>query len=73
MSRKIQTILFNYTFQQVLAGFSQIYLQTLTVNNGTLGSTGTSATSTITSVGNGWYRCSTATATATQLLLVFTY
>ena len=42
------------------------------VNNGTLGSTGGSATSTITSVGNGWYRCTlTATATGTFSDLVY--
>ena len=36
------------------------------LNNGVVGSVGSSATATITAVGNGWYRCTmTATATAT--------
>ena len=57
-------------FAQLTLGgvaFSSLPFANFNVNNGTLGSTGGSATSTITSVGNGWYRCTlTATATATQ-------
>jgi hypothetical protein len=46
--------------------FATLPFANFNVNNGTLGSTGGGATSTITSVGNGWYRCSiTATATGT--------
>ena len=38
------------------------------LNSGVVGSVGSAATATITSVGNGWYRCSiTATATATAI------
>jgi hypothetical protein len=47
-----------YTAANVFANFD--------LNNGVVGSVGAGATATITSVGNGWYRCTmTATATAT--------
>jgi hypothetical protein len=47
-----------YTGNNVFANFD--------LNNGVVGSVGAGATATITSVGNGWYRCTmTATATST--------
>jgi hypothetical protein len=47
-----------YTGGNVFANFD--------LNNGVVGSVGAGATATITSVGNGWYRCTmTATATST--------
>jgi hypothetical protein len=48
-----------YTAGNVFANFD--------LNNGVLGTIGAGSTATITSVGNGWYRCTmTATATATN-------
>jgi len=45
--------------------FSTVPYANFDVQNGVLGTVGGSATATITSVGNGWYRCSmTATSTA---------
>ena len=58
----------NNFFQIVLGGgaFGNAPFANFDINNGILGSAGGSATSTITDVGNGWYRCTmSATATVT--------
>jgi hypothetical protein len=64
----------NDFFQIALGGtsFATLPFANFNVNNGTLGSTGGGATSTITSVGNGWFRCTlTATTTGTGSDFVF--
>jgi hypothetical protein len=43
------------------------------LNNGVLGSVGSSATPTITSVGNGWYRCTLTFVAATSVLDGFVF
>ena len=56
-------------FRQLLAGnpiFGPNVWANFDINNGVLGTIGSAATATITSVGNGWYRCTlTGVATAT--------
>ena len=56
-------------FLQITAGsflFGVNAFANFNLNNGTIGTVGSSATATITSIANGWYRCTmTATATTT--------
>jgi hypothetical protein len=61
----------NDFFQFYLAAgqFGAVAFANFDLNNGVLGTVGAGATASITSVGNGWYRCSitsTATVTATS-------
>ena len=62
-------------FIQIVGGGTPYAAKTFAnfdLNNGTLGSTGGGATSTITSVGNGWYRC-TMTAVAINTTTINTF
>jgi hypothetical protein len=52
-------------------GFTTQDFANFDLNNGVVGTIGTTATATITNVGNGWYRCS-VTATATSSATNFT-
>jgi hypothetical protein len=56
------------------AGFGTNVWANFDLNNGVVGSIGSSTTATITNVGNGWYRCTitgTATATITGINVVY--
>lgn len=56
-------------FIQLNQGASSNYFANFDLSTGTIGTVGASATATITSVGNGWYRCTMTVASATLGIL----